>query len=205
MKKYLLTLNGYGAESIFLRLNQDQYSYWFQQQKNEEIDIVDYIQNPDECADIPNQHNFLLEGDEYISIEDSDLIFLHYSSADLDSCSILIEEIFDDKSVKEILDEKLREFLEKHECIHYVESDIKFEDIPDQVLEYHSSEKGTMFGDCFETEGFDDFDPSLLKFIVKESPNGCDYIDSIFYNDQKLGNSEGFSRGKGCQASVWEK
>ena len=206
MKKYLLTLNGHGAESIFLRLNEDQYSYWRssrrQQQNNEEIDIVDYIQNPDECADIPNEYNFLLEDDEFVSIEDSNLIFLHYCSADLDSCSILVEEILEDGSVKTIIEEKFEDFAEKYECIDYVGSDIKFMDVPDQVLEYHSFEKGTMFGDFFETEGFN---LNLLKLTVKEAPNGSEYIDGIFYNGQELGNSEGSTRGKGCQASVWEK
>ena len=205
MKKYLLTLNGHGAESIFLRLNEDQYSYWFQQQKNEEIDIVDYILSPDESIDIPHEHNFLLEDNESIYIEDSSLKFLHYYSPDLDSCSILVEEILEDGSSKTITEEKFRDFAEKHECINYVGPDVKFEDIPDQVLEYHSYEKGTIFGDSFETEGFDEFDPSLLKFIVKEAPNGLDYIDGIFYNEQELENTEGNTRGKGSEANIWEK
>lgn len=205
MKKYLLTLNGHGAESIFLRLNEDQYSYWFQQQNEEEIDIVDYILSPDESIDIPHEYNFLLEDNESIHIEDSSLKFLHYYSADLDSCSILVEELLEDGSAKTIIEEKFRDFVEKHECINYVNPDVKFEDIPDQVLEYHSYEKGTIFGDSFETEGFNEFDASLLKFIVKEAPNGLDYIDGILYNEQELENTEGNTRGKGSEANIWEK
>lgn len=202
MKQYLLTLNGHGAESIFLRLNEDQYSYWFQQQKDEEIDIIDYILSPDESIDIPHEHNFLLEDDEAVEIENSSLKFLHYYSANLDSCSILVEEILEDGSAKTIIEEKFRDFAEKHECINYVSPDVSFDDIPDQVLEYHSYEKGVMFGDQINTESFD---PSLLKFIIKEAPNGLDYISAIFYNDQELDNTEGSTRGKGSEANIWEK
>ncbi len=202
MKKYLITLNGHGSESIFLRLNEDQYSYWFQQQRDEEIDIVDYILRPDESIDIPYEHNFLLEDDECVEIENSSLKFLHYYSPDLDSCCILVEEILEDGSINEVIIEKFREFAEKHECIDCVDPDVSFDDIPDQVLEYHSYEKGVMFGDQINAESFD---LSLLKFVVKEAPNGLEYLSAVFYNDQELENTEGSTRGKGIEANIWEK
>jgi hypothetical protein len=192
MKKYLLTLNGHGMESVFMRLNEDSFSFWFQKEKQEDFDIASYLCSPEDFEDIP---------DEYL---DHESVFCHLYSPDLDSCTILVEEVQEDGSHKEILSEKFSDFIDKHEdIIHYnCDSTIKYEDLPEQVMECHSYEKGTIFGDFFEA---DDFDPKLLKIFVKEAPNGVDYFEKASYNGEELSNTECSTRGKGMEASVWER
>ena len=203
MNKYLLSLNGHGMESVFLRLNEDSFSFWFQKQKEEDFEIVDYLLSPEDFEDIPEEFNFLIQDGESIEYFDHEDIFCHLYSPDLTSCNITVEEIQDDGSYKEILCEKFQDFIEKHEdVIEHQDSEIKYEDVPEQVMECNSYEKGTIFGDIFEAENFD---PKLLKIILIEGPNGVDYFTAAHYNGQELDNTESSTRGKGMFVNVWEK
>lgn len=203
MKKYLLSLNGHGVGSVFIRLNEDSFSFWFQKQKEEDFTIADYLCNPEDFEDIPEEFNFLIKDGESVDWDDNEDIFCNLYSPDLDSCSIIVEEIQNDGSYKEILCEKFSKFIEKHEnVIDYQNSAVEYQDIPEQVMECNSYEKGTIFGDIFEAESFD---PALLKILIKEGPNGVDYFSGAYYNGEELNNTESSTRGKGMRVDIWEK
>jgi hypothetical protein len=203
MKKYSLRLSGHGMESIFIRLNEDSFSFWFQKQKEEDFEIAEYLCSPEDFEDIPEEFNFLIKDGETCDWDNHEDIFCHLYSPDLDSCHIVIEEMKDDGSFEEILCEKFQDFIEKHEdVIEYLYSEVKYEDVPEQVMECNSYEKGTIFGDIFEAESFD---PKLLKIFVVEGPNGVDYFSAAHYNGQELDNTEYCTRGKGMVVEVWEK
>lgn len=203
MKKYSLRLSGHGMESIFIRLNEDSFSFWFQKQKEEDFEIADYLHSPEDFEDIPEEFNFLISDGESIEYHDHEDVFCHLYSPHLNSCDIVIQEIKDDGSFEEILCEKFQDFVEKYEdVIEYQDSEVKYEDVPEQVMECNSYEKGTIFGDTFEAESFD---PKLLKIFVVEGPNGVDYFSAAHYNGQELDNTEYCTRGKGMVVEVWEK
>ena len=203
MKKYLLSLNGHGVNSVFVPLNEDSFSFWFQKQRNEDFAIEEYLCNPEDFEDIPKEFNFLIKDDEALDWDDHEDIFCHIYSPDLDSCYIQIEEIQEDGSNKEILNEKFQDFIEKNEhIIEHQDPAVDYADIPEQVMECNSYEKGTIFGGTFEAE---DLDLKLLKIFIEEGPNGCMYFSGASYGGEDLDNTECCTRGKGMDVSVWEK
>jgi hypothetical protein len=203
MKKYLLSLNGHGAESVFIRLNEDSFAFWSEKQKEEESFVADYLCTPEDFENIPEEFNFLIKNGESFEWYENDDIFCHFSSPDLDSCYIQVEEIQEDGSSKQIFLEQFSKFREDNEdAIEYLDPEVEYEDIPDHVMECNSYEKGVLFGETFEAE---DFDFKLLKILVKEAPNGVEYFDSAYYNGEELDNTEYSTRGKGMEVNLWEK
>ena len=203
MNKYLLSFSGIGVESVYIRLNKDSFSFWFQKQQEEDFDIVDYLFAPEDFEDIPEEFNFLIQDGETIEWFNHEDVFCHFYSPDLDSCYITVEEVEDNQSYKEILCEKFLKFVDEHEdVIEYQDSEVEDEYAPEQIMECNSYEKGVIFGDIFEAESFD---PKLLKIIVKEAPNGIDYFDGASYNGEELSNTQSCTRGKGMVVEIWEK
>jgi len=203
MNKYILSLCGHGVESCFIKLNEESFSFWFQKQKTEDFELSDYLCSPEEFEDIPEEFNFLIEDGESIEWSEHENVFCNIYSPDLESCDIIIDQIQDDGTTTEILCEKFSEFVEQYDnMIDYQNSFIEYIDVPDQVMECNSYEKGVIFGDIFEAEKFD---PKLLKIIVKEAPNGVDYFYSASYNNEQLSNTECDTRGIGMAVNIWEK
>ena len=203
MNKYTVRLNGHGVESVFVALNEDSFSFWFQKQNEEDFTIEEYLCNPEDFEDIPEEFNFLIKDGEASYWDDHEDIFCRLSGPDFNSCFIAVDKIEDDGSHKEILCEKFQDFIEKHEnVIEHVEPEVEYEDIPEQIMECNSYKKGTIFGDIFEAKNFD---PALLKIIIKEGPNGVDYFCGAYYNGEELSNTESSTRGKGMVVDVWEK
>jgi hypothetical protein len=203
MNKYLLSLCGHGVESVFIALNEKSFSFWFQKKKTEDFELSDYLCSPEDFEDIPEEFNFLIKDGEVCDLDSHEDIFCRVYSPELESCCVIVEQILDDGSYKEILCEKFLEFAEKYNhVIDYQDSFVEYKDVPDQVMVYNSYEKGVIFGDVFEAENFD---LKLLKIIIKEAPNGVDYFCKALYNNQELSNTECCTSGKGATAYVWEK
>jgi hypothetical protein len=203
MNKYTVRLSGHGVESVFVALNEDSFSFWFQKQNEEDFTIEEYLCNPEDFEGIPEEFNFLIKDGEASYWDDHEDIFCHLTGPDLDSCFITVDKVEDDGSYEEILCEKFQDFIEKHEnIIEHLESEVQYNDIPEQIMECNSYEKGTIFGDTFQAETFD---PKLLKICIAEGPNGVDYLCSVHYNGIDLDNTEYCVRGKGMVVNVWEK
>ncbi len=203
MKKYSFELVGHGVESVFVKLTEDSYCFWAQKQNEDDFSIAEYLCDPEDFEDIPEEFNFLVKDDEVAYWDDHQDIFLTICSPDLDSCSILVKEIKGEDSSEEIIYEKLQDFIEKHEyIIDYKDPDVKHEDVPQYVMECNSYEKGTVFGSEFEAESFD---PKLLKIMTTEIPNGEVYFCGASYNGEDLYNDNYYTRGKGMEVKVWEK
>lgn len=203
MKKYLLSLNGYGSETAFFRMNEDSFAFWNEKQEEEESFAADYLCTPEDFENIPEEFNFLIEDGESLEWYENDSVFCHFSSPDLDSCSIQVEEIQEDGSYKQVFAEQFSNFVEENEeLIEYLDPEVEYEDIPDYVMQCNSYEKGTHFADSFEAETFDF---KLLKILIKEAPNGSEYIDSVYYDGKELDNTESSTIGKGMEVILWEK
>lgn len=197
MKKYLVTINGHGVETAFLRLTPEQYSFWEEQNNDEDFEITDYIFSPEDFEDvIPDEMNILFEDGEAYNWDYNPLIEFVSSTPNFDNCDVCIEEISDDDS-KEILNTSFIEFNDEYECLESSEH-VKGSD---QMMEINSYEKGTVFGGYFET---DNFDPSKLKIQTIEAPNGEDYLKSVTYNGEEIINTESSTRGKGMTVDLWE-
>ena len=201
MKKYLLTINGHGQETSFVALTPESYSFWFQKNKENTSDVVDYIYSPEDNSEgIPDEFNFLMQDGEFVDIHDSNASFLNLHSPNIDSCKFVVGEVDDEgffsREIVECPFEDHEELLDNEYFF------VKYEDIPEQILEVNSYEKGTFFGAYFEAE---DFDLSLLKFVLGEAPNGEFYLVDVFYNGELLINTESNTRGKGTEVQIWEK
>lgn len=195
MKKYLITLNGHGVETAFLRLTPELYSFWFQKSQDENFEICDYLFSPEEFEDdIPQDMNFLIQNGESLNWDDNELVEYLETTPNMDTCFINIQNEEGD----DIVNEPFQEYNEAYDCIEYGNSITG----SNQLMEINSYEKGTIFGGYFET---DNFDPSKLKFHTTESPNGNDYLVGVFYDGEEIINTEYSTRGKGIEVEVWEK
>jgi len=199
MKKYLLTINGHGQETSFVALTPESYSFWFQKNKENTSEVVDYISEPEYSEGIPDEFNFLMQDSEFVDIYDG-VSFLNLHSPNIDSCKFVVGEVDDDGFFSREIFEC--PFEDHEELLHNEDFFVEYEDIPEQILEVNSYEKGTFFGAYFEAE---DFDLSLLKFVLKEAPNGMFYLVDVFYDGELLINTESNTRGKGTEVQVWEK
>lgn len=201
MKKYLLTINGHGQETSFVVLTPESYSFWFQKNKENTSDVVDYIYNPEDNSEgIPDEFNFLMQDGEFVDIYDSNASFLNLHSPNIDSCKFVVGEVDDDGFFsREIVEYSFEDHEELLDNEYFF---VKYEDIPEQILEVNSYEKGTFFGAYFEAE---DFNLSFLKFVLGEAPNGQFYLVDVFYDEEMLINSESNTRGKGTEVQIWEK
>lgn len=206
MKKYLLTINGYGQETSFVALTPESYSFWFQKNKENTSDVVDYIYDPEGNSEgVPDEFNFLMLDGEFVDIYDSNVSFsgvsfLNLHSPNIDACKFVVGEVDEDGFCsREILE---CPFEDHEELLHNEDFFVEYEDIPEQILEVNSYEKGTFFGAYFEAE---DFNLSLLKFVLKEAPNGEFYLVDVFYDEELLINTESNTRGKGTEVQIWEK
>ena len=203
MKKYLITLTGHGSESIFMKLTPEQYSWWWQATQDEDFCLEDYLIDPENFDyDIPDEMNILKIGDgEFQEWDSNDLIFEHYNSPDLVHCHLTIEEVLEDaeEHYQEVLSQPLDEFNDEYDC--FTEQEVVIREIPEQVLEINNYEKGCLYGAVIEVK---EFDPTKLKILTDEAPNGNIYLCAVFYDGEELCNTESFTRGKGMAASVWE-
>jgi len=204
MKKYLIALNGHGAESIFIKLTPERYSWWWQATQDEDFCIEDYLFDPENFDyAIPDEMNILKIGDgEFQEWDSNDLIFEHYNSPDLVHCHLTVDEVVDDveENYREVLSQPLDEFNDEYDC--FTEQEVVIREIPEQVLEINNYEKGCMYGAFIEVESFD---PTKLKILIDEAPNGNMYMCAVFYDGEELCNTESLTRVKGIIASVWER
>ena len=202
MKKYTLKFTGHGVQSVFVALNEKSFAFWSGKKEQEDFSIEEYLCNPANFEDIPEEFNFLMQDGEELYWDDHKDIFCSLNSPDLDSCFILVEEVKDDESTEEILYERFQDFIEKNkDVVEHQGMEMKDKQMPRYVMECNSYEKGVVFGDTFEAESFD---PNLLKIHVVEGPSGHDYFSTAYYNGEELYNNECFTRGKGMMTWVFD-
>jgi len=201
MKQYVISLSGHGVESVFMKLSPESYSWWFQKDQSEEFDMAEHIAFPEDYrGDIPDEFNPLFDGtDEYQYWDDNDSIFCHATTPSFDTCNLIVEEVGEDGALTEVFNKPLNQV---YDCVLYEGSLIEYNDVPEQVMECHDYQKGTIFGATIEAE---EFDMSKLIIIAKEAPNGNEYLDQVLYDREELVNTESCTRGKGMEVFIWEK
>lgn len=201
MKKYLISFNGYGVESSFMSLTESQYSWWFKKSQDENFSIEEYLIDPEGFdQEIPPEYDILLNHDGYQCWDYNSLIFYQETTPDLDSCYLMVEEMIEDSADIEVVNIAFIDFIDGDVNIeHRISTD---SNLPKQIMECNSYEKGTIFGAIVET---DQFDTSKLSFTIDEGPNGNEYLCKVVYDGEELTNTESSTRGKGMVVTIWDR
>ena len=211
IRYYRISINGYGGESAYVGLSEEQYDFWLQLSQTE--DISEYMHNPTdfvEMHDIADQFNFLKETTDeevfYYEWYDAPNIELHQYGANIESSNISIEEMenneYNSDCISSIVDgNEIYQFMEDND-LDNITCTCPDEKCPTYVLQFSSYEKGTFFDGRIEVAG--KFDPSKLKITTTEFWNGEDIITSLAYDDVEIDNDGAETRDKGCDASLWK-
>ena len=222
---YRIQLLGYGGEAAYININKEAYEFWNAHvEEHGDSDLVEYMISDytdegdyDELEVVPKEVDFLSSyGKEDYKSQwyEAPGEFLHQSGVEYGSAYLTVEEmssddymadtiaeIFDSKSVSELVDFINEETDYETEISDFGEPD-EFEPQGNYVAQFYSSEKGCFFAGRIQTVG--EFDPKKLKFVVNEYPNGEDIIDSVLYDDVEVDNDGGDTNGKGYSAHVWK-
>lgn len=219
---YRIMLWGYGGESEYMELTQEQYEFW--NSHNEEYgdsDGVNYCTSAEDgdfdfenIEELPEEMQFLkVDGEDYSSQwYEAPTSFAHQYGIDYSNARVTIEELssndYQASVLNEIVDgEDLPDYVNKLEEDNNYELELTQMDCdtaqePDYVAQFWSAEKGTFFEGVIETTG--NFDPKKLKIFTTEYLNGDDTVESIEYDGVEVDNGGGDTNGKGYSFSVWK-
>ena len=222
---YEILIGGYGAEIKWNKLTQEQYEFWDNQDKSilerhilgkslfdddsDEEDTEKSLNNIPEYADLNNKGE-----KEWYDLEDLDSEY--YCSAD----SAWLHIIKNNKTNQTNFDPNLHTVVEYNNIINdsssnnvniFVDNDenISCNGInnfdADYALQIVSYEKGTFFSGILELNDDEEFDINKFKIHISTALNGDEQrIDSVFYNDTKIDNDGGDTRGKGIDVYLVE-
>ena len=220
---YRIYLNGYGGEAAYINISKEAYEFWNKVVEDEgDSDLVGYMVEAEngDLDDleviVPPEAMFMQEEDDgevyaYPWYE-SPHEFVHQYGVEYGSARLVVEEVDSDdymsKTIADVIDgEDLQEYMDNvMEKNNYefdlVEADEDFGEEGDYVVQFYSSEKGCFFDGIIETHG--EFDPTKLKVIYTEYPNGEDVVTSIEYDGVEIDNQGGDTNGKGYSAHLWK-
>ena len=224
MKHYRIMLWGYGGEAAYIGLTKEQYDYWSDLRDEDEGVVIDYMVDPEEYVQenpVPENLDFLMWSNNFQEDDfnkyrnpwyEAPNEFAHaWGGAVQGSLRIQIDEVQDDEynslSVKDgyELEMDLEDHEEKYDSVEYGSLTEMGGDEPvvepDYVCQFWSAEKGTFFEGTISTEN--EFDPSKLKFITEEYPNGDDVILDVQYDGESIDNMGGDTNGKGYSVYFW--
>ena len=224
---YEILIGGYGAEIKWNKLTQEQYEYWDNQDKSrldryilgkslfdddtedEDEDTTNFLNNIPEYADLNNKGE-----KEWYDLEDLDSEYYCCT----DSAWLYITK--NNKTNQTNFDPNLHTVIEYNNIINdsssnnvniFVDNDenISCNGInnfdADYALQIVSYEKGTFFSGILELNDDEDFDINKFKIHISTALNGDEQrIDSVFYNDTKIENDGGDTRGKGIDVYLVE-
>lgn len=214
-KFYRITINGYGGESEYIKLTEEQFNFWNDHiEEHGDGDAVNYCTNAedgdfdfDHIEELPEEMQFLkVEGEDYSAPwYEAPTSISHQWGVDYGNAHISIDEVdgadYGSGYVNEVVENTdIGNWCEDNE----IEVDMDVEDVeePDYVLQFYSSEKGCFFEGTIETTG--PFDPKKLKIYTSEYLNGDDTISSVTYDGDDVDNSGGDTTGKGYSVHVWK-
>jgi hypothetical protein len=223
MKHYRFMLWGYGGEAAYLGLTKEQYEYWSDLREEDEGVVIDYMVDPEEFLvenEIPEDMDFMKHTGEWQGKEqtwynpwyEAPNEFAHaWGGSVQGSLRIQVDEVQDDEYNSNMvkggyeLQMHLEDHEEKYDSVEYGSlTEMGGDDPvvePDYVCQFWSAEKGTFFEGTISIDG--DFDPSKLKFITEEYPNGDDVILDVQYDGESIDNMGGDTNGKGYSVHFW--
>jgi hypothetical protein len=217
---YRISLAGYGGESAYLNLTKEQYEFWRKHvDEYYDSDLINYCVTDDpeeyefeDLDTVPPEADFLTEDDFKSQWYEAPTEFVHQYGVAFDSSYVTIEEVdsgdYMSNVVADVIDnEDFSEWIYKidEDNDHELENVLSDEDYGEQgeyVMQFYSSEKGSFFDGVIETVG--EFDPTKLKVITTEYPNGEDIVTQLTYNGEDIDNNGGDTNGKGYSAHLWK-
>jgi hypothetical protein len=224
MKHYRFMLWGYGGEAAYIKLTKEQYEFWSEKREEDEYDVINYMTDPDEYVEeneLPEGMDFLMWGNDFEEDAfnkyrnpwyEAPTEFAHAWGASVQgSIRIQVDEVQDDEYNSNMVKDgyefemHLEEHEEKYDSVEYGSlTEMGSDELcvePDYVCQFWSAEKGTFFEGTVSIDG--DFDPSKIKFITEEYPNGDDVILDVEYDGESIDNQGGDTNGKGYSVHFW--
>lgn len=219
-KHYRITIWGYGGESAYLKLTKEQYEFWKAKDAEEYDTTLQYMVDVEDNGKpewVPDEMDFMAYTNEdgskyYNSWYDTPNEVLHQWGTAADGARVTIDEVeseeynskviktvFESNNIKEWGDQIAEDSDWEIEPIEYG-GEVDAE-VPNYVLQFYSSEKGTFFDGQFSTVG--PIDLNKLKFHTKEYWNEEDTIESVSYDGEEIENSGGDTNGKGYSVHMW--
>ena len=211
MRYYRIFINGYGGESVYGKITKEQYEFWSNEEKLEELGfedgesaINDYFWDQEEHEDkVPEEARF--EASDWYEMDDIE----HSNGVTSDSARIYIEEYdggeYDSKHVKDFWEGDLSQLITEQD-IDVDEGILDLDEHADKegnnyVFYGMSVEKGGFFDMVLEIEGEPDL--SKFNFSIMEMPNGDNIVSDVTYDGEYLDNNGGDTTGKAMYMEVW--
>ena len=231
---YRISVNGYGAETAYIKLNKEAYDFWKQSLESGDSDCLHYALNAEDkkpadvnadeeyedinAADIPREAMFLHDNDDDVGSPwyEAPNEFDHVWGVASDSAYINIEKVdsaeYNASHLEDIVEnEDLSEFTSRisEETDWEVELTEGLKDGSNYANkgDYVLQFMSSEKGTFFEgiLETPGLIDLKKLKFTIDEAPNGEDTLFDVSYDGEEIDNQGGDTNGKGYSAYVWQE
>ena len=214
MRYYRIFINGYGGESVYGKITKEQYEFWSNHEKLEELGFEDgegaineYFWDQEEHEDkVPEEARF--EASDWYEMDDIE----HSNGVTSDSARVSIEEYdggeWESQHVTYFLEGDLQQLITEQD-IDVDEGILDLDEHQDKeghcyVFYGMSVEKGSFVDATVEIPDGEEFDISKLNFSIMEMPNGDNIVSDVTYNGEYLDNQGGDTTGKAMYMEVWD-
>lgn len=209
---YRITLEGYGGDSVYIKLTKEAYDYWNKIRKNSDEDLLlDYVlesEDVDSFDYIPLSADFLLEDEDAdfrATWRESRAIItkqygIDYRCTEL-SVSEVSSDVYNSREIIPVLENvSLSDYSQDYPAM--LAKQVLEETESHYMLQVYSSEKGKFFEGVVRTD--DKFDPNKLTFLMREYFNGDYIIENIMYNNDMIDSQNQDIVTKGVSCQIWK-
>jgi len=209
---YRIMLEGYGGDSVYIKLSKEAYDYWNRERKRSSEDLLlDYVlesEDIDSFDDIPLPADFLLEdwdADSRVLWRDSKSIITRQYGIDYRCTNLTVTETegdyYDSKEIIPILSSvSLSEYSQDYPAM--LAKQILEDTESHYMLQVYSTEKGKFFDGVIRTD--EKFDPNKLTFLMKEYFNGDYIIERVMYDNNIIDLQDQDIITKNVSVSIWK-
>lgn len=181
MKKYQVSIFGFGCEIVYGILTKDQVNFWTDENKLEEAGfeephsaLYDYLWDREE-------YEHLVPEEAQIQEEWHDLDNIAHGYGPTTGAYIIVNELDENGSVvKEIFNNSVEQILNDN---NHTQEEVELDSTLNHVFFAISVEKGGYYDATVEDEKFD---INKLKFNISEYPNGDSLIEGLMYSDTEI-------------------
>jgi len=208
---YRITLNGVSCQSNYVQLSQVAYQYWHKVGVSELSDYAvqhgdnEYLNSVPEYADFLTVKNTLGDTDAAFFYDEAPGTILEQKGAYYDSVSLTLEEVdsekWDARNIKTIVESVLLDEWISNSSPYSLQKGYITTREPEYYCQFIEEETDDVFCGMFETLG--EFNPSKLKFDVREYWDGESIIDRIEYNDDLVFNDGWTANPSGFQTVLY--
>lgn len=208
---YRITLEGYGGDSVYIKLTKEAYDYWYKIRKNSDEDLLlDYVlesEDIDSFDYIPLSADFLLEDEDAdfrATWRESRAIITKQYGIDYRCTELSVSEVStyaynSRESIPVLENVSLNDYSQDYPAM--LSKQVLEETESHYMLQVYSSEKGKFFEGVVKTD--DKFDPNKLTFLMREYFNGDYIIENILYNSDMIDSQNQDIITKGVSVSIW--